>query len=311
MSQLLDQTRRFALTRLLPRLQEEPLLRDRVALAQIGHGSQCLGYDDDLSQDHDWGILVQCFLEDATDDSRYVLQQCLASMPDLWEGTPVVWDQRTPPERSGIIELRVWLHDLAGYRLIPNQISTEDFLRLSDARLTWLTNGTVFHDPIGTISRLRQTLRVCPPQIQLRRLATACLMTVIHGPYQIPRLLKRTDGLSARLSAGLFVRSAMITAHRILGKPAPIIKWLARSFKALPDNSGISSDELEAILSATSLADAIPRVNAVCNRLAMAIRCRYPPCRSPTLFELAFEIESMVSDPVVKVFPFWAMEEPL
>jgi hypothetical protein len=53
----LDLSRKHFTEIAFPALQKEfPELMRRVAAGLVGNGSECFGYDDEISRDHDWGV---------------------------------------------------------------------------------------------------------------------------------------------------------------------------------------------------------------------------------------------------------------
>ena len=58
-----------------PELQRDfPELYARMAVGLVGNGSECFGYDDEISRDHDWGVAPQLWLPEDERGSIPALQ---------------------------------------------------------------------------------------------------------------------------------------------------------------------------------------------------------------------------------------------
>ena len=80
-----------------------PALVPRIAAGLVGEGSECMGFDDAISRDHDWGAGLCLWLNDddyAQEGER--LAKELASLPDTFQGYPVRASHASgAPARSG------------------------------------------------------------------------------------------------------------------------------------------------------------------------------------------------------------------
>ena len=71
--------------------QRFPQLLPRIAAGLVGEGSQCFGYDDDLSQDHDWGAAVCLWLTlDDYENYGAAVQQMLMELPATFYGLSLI-----------------------------------------------------------------------------------------------------------------------------------------------------------------------------------------------------------------------------
>ena len=73
-----------------PMLEEKfSHLLPKIAVGLVGSGSECFGYDDDLSQDHDFEPCFCLFLPSEEEISRrdaFLLERAYAKLPDSFLG---------------------------------------------------------------------------------------------------------------------------------------------------------------------------------------------------------------------------------
>ena len=221
-----------------------PLLGGRPhAAALLGEGSEVLGFDDEVSTDHDFGPRVQVFLGGGEPPPS------LAGLPPLFEGHPTVF-ATTGGEPSHQVEVttaaaffgaRAGTDPAAGMALA-------DWLLLPTQAAATLTAGAVFHDPGGELARRRAALSWYPDDVWRYALAAGWLRVAQEEAF-VGRAGAAGDDLGSRLVAARLARELVRLAFLIERCWAPYPKWLGRAFSRL-DLAATAGPPLAAALTA-------------------------------------------------------------
>ena len=198
----------------------------RIAVGLAGRGSDCFGYDDEASRDHDWGPDFCLWVTDETyDEIGAELQKAYGELPVEFRGY-----RRAPhvngKNRRGVLCISEF------YRGLVESDSYEeiDWRRVSDSSFAAAVNGEVFRDDEGVFSAFRNKLKAgYPEEIFYLKLAEAAAKFAQAAQYNYPRALKRGDGLTAQMILWEGIREAMRLGLYIEGKYPPHDKWLKRS----------------------------------------------------------------------------------
>lgn len=204
------------------------------AAAMLGDGSDVLGYDDDVSADHDFGPRVQLVVP-ATVEPQPLLD-ALARLPSSYAGYPVLYGSTSasngwslgPPEVCTPAEL-------FGSRLgfDPGlDIRLADWLTAPTQILATLTAGPVFYDPAGLLTERRAALRWYPEDVWRYVLAAGWLRIDQEEPF-VGRTGGSGDDLGSQVIAARIVRDQIKLAFLLERRWAPYSKWLGRAFTEL------------------------------------------------------------------------------
>ncbi len=205
-----------------------PEYEERIAVGLVGKGSDCFGFDDEASRDHDWGPSFCMWLTDE-DDAKIgeALREAYDSLPAEFEGfrrAPRVNGQN----RRGVMRISDFYRELAG----TDCYEQIDWRQVPDHQLAEAVNGQVFRDDLGVFSAFREKLQAGYPEEILRLKLAESASAFSQGlQYNYPRMWKRGEDLSARMLAWDGWKAAMKLVHYILGKYPPHDKWLHRSLR--------------------------------------------------------------------------------
>lgn len=229
------------------------------AAALIGYGSEVLGYDDEQSQDHEWGPRVLLFLDDVGLASR--IQGCLADElpttfaglsthfgPTEEEGTRALRSVTSGPvaHRVELLDLGEFLRDSIG--VDPrDEFAVADWLVTPSQTLAELTSGDVFVDPAGELTRVRQLLSWYPRDVWLLVMA-GHWRRVAQLEHLMARAGSRGDELGSRVIAASLVRDLMKLALLQERRYPPYWKWLGAAYASLGRQEG---EALAAVLEAS------------------------------------------------------------
>lgn len=225
----LDLCRRYYETYVKPLLEEQfPDFTDKIAVGLVGEGSDCFGFDDAFSRDHDWGPDVCMWVTDETyAQIGEALQQAYEKLPDEFMGYRRS-HSAMGQGRRGVMTISSFYKRL----LKTTDYDEIDWQQVSDASLAAAVNGEVFRDAEGIFSAFRAKLQQgYPEQIRFLKIAESGARFSQTGQYNYFRMQKRGDMLTARMMLSDCMKEAMKLQHYIEGNYPPHDKWLYRSMQ--------------------------------------------------------------------------------
>ena len=226
-----------------------------IAVALCGSGSECFGYDDDVSTDHDFEPGFCLFLpgEDVIDRrTEFLLERAYARLPKEFEGFRRSLMNPVGGSRHGVQRMDDFFLSKVG--AADGRLSAEQWLTIPEFYLAEATNGEVFRDDCGAFSAIREKIALLPEDIRRKKLAGELLTMAQSGQYNYNRCLKHGETGAAQLAAVEFVKAAMHTVFLLNRTYMPYYKWQFRALRALPLLSGLA-DPLEFLLTTENVED--------------------------------------------------------
>lgn len=253
--------------------QECPELTGQIAAGRFS-GSDVLGADDELSQDHNWGPQFSLFLS-AADFSRFgaeLSERMNRAAPAKWNGYWV----------DGAGDQNVIVEPIP--RLIQEQIGFVDFPRSDEdwglivrdrvvggtveareSALYYLRHGALWLNNNEEFAQWREALAYYPEQVWFARLAEECFRLWQYGEYNfVQRVAKRGDPLAIRMCLGEFAEGVMRMSLLLEKDYTPYWKWLAHAFRKL-DRADHYAPLLESLLGSIDPAEQADIVTQICH----------------------------------------------
>ncbi|MCP4356953.1 MAG: DUF4037 domain-containing protein [Chloroflexi bacterium] len=272
--------------------QIRPLLAEKFpgllhSAARLGDGSDVLGFDDEMSTDHDWGIRQQIFLAEADfgEWATAVTQTLSHHLPYQYRGYSVHFG---PEDEEGVrlqadISTGPVTHMIT-VACVPEFFQKHlgidptktwdavDWLSVPQQKLKVMSGGRLFADDLGILKPLQQKLVYFPHEVWLYLLA--CQWRRIG---QEDHFLGRTgflgDDIGSRLLAGRLVHDVMMLGFLYKKVYAPYPKWFGTAFQRL-DCAAALGPILQNVLTAdswqereTHLCTAFKLIGEIHNRL--------------------------------------------
>lgn len=221
--------------------------KEQMAAGLVGEGSECLGFDDEVSQDHDFGPGFCIWIP----EELYVreggrMQQAYDQLPKTFQGYTRL---QTPQagRRVGVFSIEQFYQKYIGITHAP--ADNMEWMRIPQSFLATAVNGQVFCDPAGNFSQIRSRLKdFYPEDVQKKKLAAKTALMAQSGQYNYPRCMKRGDSWGAYLACGEFVKTALSAVYLLNQTYMPFYKWAFRGAEELTVLKGAVHDLKELVL---------------------------------------------------------------
>ena len=259
--------------------EQFPEYAERVAAGLVGHGSECLGFDDMWSKDHDFGPGFCLWLtEEDYEKVGQKMREAYEALPKAFMGYPARNTSKRGGGRVGVLSIPGFYEEFTG-----NGAWSE----MEDEKLAMAVNGAVFDDPLGEFSAIREQLQNGMPfAVWKRRLANAVALTAQAGQYNYGRCKKRNDIVAANLALDEFVREGMRTAYLLNRRYMPYYKWAWRGLENLERLSELKP-LFEQVLSSEGERESV--VEEICARLLEELKRQNLTYGEETFLELHVE----------------------
>ena len=260
----------------LPMIEENfPDLMPKLAFGIAGAGSECYGFDDEISRDHDFepGFCIFVPGENIIDSKTiFRLSRAYAKLPMDFEGIKRLQISPVGGARHGVIKTSDFYRNLVNSE--TGDLSVADWFSVPENFLAEATNGKIFRDDFGEFSLIRQKLSYYPEDVRLKKLAGNLLLAKKSGQYNYERCLAHGETAAAQLAAISFVQNIMSVIFLLSKKYMPYYKWSFRALKNLPLLSSVS-DSLEYLLTSDnsqSVATKKEVISVLCSLISQELK---------------------------------------
>jgi hypothetical protein len=218
-----------------PMIEEKfPAYREKIAAGLVGDGSECFGFDDEISRDHDWGPAFCLWLtKEDYEAIGLFLQNEIDKLPREFAGIKAREESFWGTGRTGVFETGEFYKRFIGFNHVPEGL--REWQAIPEENLAAATNGKVFMDPVGEFTTFRQGLKeFYPEDLRLKKIASRCMTMAQSGQYNYMRCIKREEYVAARMSEAHFISDTISMVFLLNKQYKPFYKWMHRAMKQLP-----------------------------------------------------------------------------
>ena len=263
---------------------------DRIAVGIVGEGSDCFGYDDEISRDHDFGTGVCLWVTD--DDMKRFGHMLSIAYNELVDSVERSFYTERLRERRGVMTIHNFYSNILQIDCDTDhcEMTEAAWYALDHACLKTATNGEVFRDDLGTFTAFRKLLlNYYPERVWRTRIAEQLHEYAAALQVNYARCMTRGDVVAAELCRSRGIRSAMELYFLLKRKYPPYYKWTYRALTEL-DTAGTFSGKIQKLAEAAISREAWNGTKYHPNRL------NYKDMIVSLAEEIASEIQEMLSE---------------
>ncbi len=271
--------------------------KDKIAVGLVGHGSECFGFDDEVSTDHDFGPGFCLFITE--EDEKifgFKLFRAYSKLPKEFKGVKLQKTGLFGSRVRGVMTVNDFYSFYTGCDGVPK--SNEEWLSIPDHYLASATNGEVFCDPLGEFTKIREELKKgYPEDVRLCKLASAVFNMAQWGQYNYARCLAHGEKAAAAVALLEFVKNAVQAVYLLNNSYMPYFKWAFRGLKDLDVLGNLEKPFTDLLSAPYEKERAVAIIENIAASISGELNNRgYTDIRDDYLEAYAYEIKNKVKD---------------
>ncbi len=205
----------------------------KISIGLCGQGSECFGFDDEISKDHDFGPGFCIFLDDELKEKYWDrLEKFYEGLPKEFRGMERMVSSHGQG-RVGVLSTKDFYFANLGIDKEPENLY--QWYQLSEERLAMVTNGRIFHEGDDKFMKLRKAFgHFYPKEVRMKKLASRFAVMAQAGQYNYGRCLMRKDYVATYFALSLFMKNAVSAVYLLNHQYMPFYKWAHYGMKDLP-----------------------------------------------------------------------------
>ena len=289
-----------------------PQVLEKATVGLVGEGSECYGFDDEISRDHDWGPGFCVWLTDADMKEFGGLASGIYNvLPESYMGFRRLNVSAQTGGRVGVMSGGSFYARYTGFDRVPQSIF--EWRCAAEKGFAVATNGELFLNNNKECSDIREgLLAFYPEDLRLKKLAMRCAMAAQSGQYNYARCAHRGEFVAAFLACAEFVDHVQAIVFLLNKRYRPYYKWAHRAMKQLPVLGGKIAPQIELLSDAKDCApasfhekvDIIESISA--DVIAELKKEGLSTSPSDFLLQHAEEVQSRIADPQLRAMHLMA-----
>lgn len=294
----LELSKKYFYNYALDKFKLAPTIYPYLAFGLVGEGSECYGLDDELSQDHDFGVDFCVWLPAKYWEYSFEVEKILNDLPREYFGFRLL--ENTVNNRRGLWSIEGFYAKYTAQKQFP--ILLEDWLKIPEHFLSIATNGEVFLDNYGEFSKIRTyLLNYYPSDVLKKKLSAYLAIMAQSGQYNLERCLKRKDLFGFCLARAEFIDSLFGVLYLLCGKYRPYYKLTVSNLLSLNYYPQAFLDDILFIQLSNDYEEVLAKVEFICCYVIKILKQRYLiKTQSSFLMEIAMEIQGLIDDSKLK-----------
>lgn len=204
----------------------------RIAVGVVGPGSECYGFDDSISIDHDFGPSFCMWLTDH--DYEMIgkdLEIAYADLPEYFMGHKRIISSHGGG-RVGVFRIGDFYKKYTGKK--DGSLTLSEWIHIPENLLAEATNGRVFRDDLGEFSKIRSILlNYYPEDVRIKKIASRAAAIAQSGQYNYSRSMRRKEIVAARFAIDEFIKNTISMVYLLNKEYQPYYKWAHRGMENL------------------------------------------------------------------------------
>lgn len=203
-----------------------------ISAGLIGYGSECYGFDDLISRDHDFYPMPCIWIrEEDYIKNREKIEKFMNSLENKYMGYEIINKSEWGENRRGFLNIEDYIYSFLGSTKGPK--NDMEFRNIPQYLLSSFTNGEIFIDELGIITKIREKVKYYPEDIRLNMMSTRCMKIHREGVYNYTRCIRRNEYVASTQALGLFITNVIELYFLINKMYCPYYKWQHKMLKSI------------------------------------------------------------------------------